>query len=213
MALMLGVVQQKGGVGKSTITRAIATTYASAGWDVKIADLDVNQSTSYQWQKRRLSSGIEPVIAVEVFGSVSQALKQSDNYDLFVFDGAPHATRATLDIANASDVVIVPTGLSLDDMEPAVILANDLVKNGVPNNKILFAFCRIGESVKEFEEAKEYLSQTNYHVLNGFMQEKTAFRRASDQGRAATETQYKGPRNQADLLMQAIINRIKELKK
>lgn len=213
MSLKIGVVQQKGGVGKSTLSRAIATTYATAGWDVKIADLDINQSTSYQWQKRRLSSGVEPVVAVEVFGSVSQALKQSDNYDLFVFDGAPHATRATLDIANASDLVVIPTGLSLDDMEPAVILANDLVKNGVKESKIALAFCRIGESEREFEEAKDYLSQTNYYILEGFMQEKTAFRRASDQGKAATESQYKGPRNQADYLIQSVINKIKEIKK
>ena len=212
MSLKIGVVQQKGGVGKSTLARAIATTYATAGWDVKIADLDINQSTSYQWHKRRLSSGIEPVVAVEVFGSVSQALKQSDNYDLFVFDGAPHATRATLDISNTSDLVVIPTGLSLDDMEPAVILANDLVKNGVQPSKIALAFCRIGESEREFEEAKDYLSQTNYHILDGFMQEKTAFRRASDQGKAATESQYKGPKNQADNLIQSVINRIKELK-
>ena len=122
MSYKIGCISQKGGVGKSTVARALATAYASHDWDVKIADLDVSQSTSYQWQKRRLEANITPVVAVEIFGSVKQAMKQADNYDAYIFDGAPHATKATLEIAHISDIVIIPTGLSLDDMEPAVIL-------------------------------------------------------------------------------------------
>ena len=83
MGYSIGVVSQKGGVGKSTIARSIATAYAQNEWDVKIADLDINQSTSYQWQKRRLQAQIEPVIQVECFGAVSQAIKQADHYDLY----------------------------------------------------------------------------------------------------------------------------------
>ena len=54
MALVIGVVSQKGGVGKSTCARLIAREYAHAGWDVKIADLDVSQGTSFDWHVRRL---------------------------------------------------------------------------------------------------------------------------------------------------------------
>ena len=38
MTVMIGVVSQKGGVGKSTISRLVAREYAAAGWTVKIAD-------------------------------------------------------------------------------------------------------------------------------------------------------------------------------
>jgi len=41
MALVIAVVSQKGGVGKSTCARLIAREYAQAGWNVKIADLDL----------------------------------------------------------------------------------------------------------------------------------------------------------------------------
>ena len=37
MALKIGVVSQKGGVGKSTLCRLIACEYARNGWNVKIA--------------------------------------------------------------------------------------------------------------------------------------------------------------------------------
>ena len=75
MALVIGVVSQKGGVGKSTCARLIAREYAHAGWDVKIADLDVSQGTSFDWHVRRLQQQLEPSVAVERFGTVEQALK------------------------------------------------------------------------------------------------------------------------------------------
>jgi Mrp family chromosome partitioning ATPase len=51
--LIIGVVSQKGGVGKSTLARLIAREYAQAGWRVKIADLDIQQCTAFSWQARR----------------------------------------------------------------------------------------------------------------------------------------------------------------
>ena len=60
MAIKIGVVSQKGGVGKSTLARMIACEYAEAGWEVKIADMDLKQSTSYDWQQDRLAKGTEP---------------------------------------------------------------------------------------------------------------------------------------------------------
>ena len=212
MGKKIGVVSQKGGVGKSTVARSLATAFAKFDWDVKIADLDINQSTSYQWHKRRLASKIEPIVAVECFGTVGQALKQSDNYDMFIFDGAPHATKATLEISQASDMVIIPTGLALDDMEPCVILANDLVKQGIDRNKIVFVFCRTGNSETELKDSFDYMAQTPYKVIETPLQERTALRRASDKGQAAIECQYKGPREQAENVIQALINNLNEIK-
>lgn len=211
MGYKIGVVSQKGGVGKSTIARALATAYSLHEWEVKIADLDVSQSTSYQWQKRRLSSDIEPVVSVECFGSVAQAIKQSDNYDIFIFDGAPHATKATLEISKVSDLILIPTGYSIDDMEPAVVLANDLVKSGINKDKICFIFCRTGDSERERDDAIEYMTQTPYFIFSTQLNEKTAYRRASDRGLSVIECQYKCPKLQADKLVQEVMNKINEL--
>ena len=46
MAIFLGIVSQKGGVGKSTLARLVAREYAEAGWDVKIADLSNRSAKS-----------------------------------------------------------------------------------------------------------------------------------------------------------------------
>ncbi len=213
MGHKIGVIAQKGGVGKSAVSRCLGAAHAGFGWDVKIGDLDIKQSTCYVWQKRRLSSEVEPVVAVECFGTVSQAMKQADNYDLFIFDDAAHSTRATLEIAQISDMVIIPTGLCLDDMEPCVILANDLVKNGVNKDKIVIVFCRTGDDKDELEESLQYMAQTPYTTIPYPMPEKKSIRRAHEAGLAAIETRYKGPREAAEKMTQALIDKLDELTK
>ena len=86
MALVISCVAQKGGVGKSTMSRLIAREYAANDWSVKIADMDLQQGTSYRWHQRRLMSGTEPTLSVEQFRDVNKALKATAAADLLVFD-------------------------------------------------------------------------------------------------------------------------------
>jgi len=208
MSYKISVINQKGGSGKSTISRAIATSYASADWDVKIADLDINQSTSFEWLQRRLQNKIQPTVAVEAFGTASQALKQSDNYDLFIFDGAPTASKTTQQIAKESDLIIIPTGLSIDDLRPSVVLANSLVKEDIECERICFVFNRATGSESEYKEACSYLKQTPYVLIDGRIEDKPCYRQAMDIGRSVIETQFKQPREKADLVIQNIINQL-----
>ena len=48
---------------------------------------------------------------------------------------------------------------------------------------IAFALSRVGDSEPEIEEARGYVTQAGYRVLAGSLPEKTACRRASDEGR------------------------------
>jgi chromosome partitioning protein len=170
--VIIGICSQKGGVGKSTLARLIAREYAAAKWNVKIGDLDIGQGTSFNWQSRRLQHDIKPVIAVERFGTVKQALKVAHHHDMLILDGPPHSTAGTLRIAQASDLVILPTGLSLDDLQPTVLLAHELAKKGVPKAKIAFALSRVGESHLEITEAQTYIREAGYRVLAGSIPEK-----------------------------------------
>jgi chromosome partitioning protein len=206
MTLLIGAISQKGGVGKSTLVRLVAREYAAAGWNVKIADLDVSQGTSYNWQSRRLQNNVEPVIAVEQFSNIEQALKTASNYDLMLFDGAPHSNAATLKIAQKVDLIILPTGLSLDDLEPTIKLAHELRSNGIAPAKIVMAFCRVGDSEAELDEATRYIEQAGYHALPGSIPERTAYRRASDLGRSVTETNFSSLNKKAEQLAQAVVD-------
>jgi chromosome partitioning protein len=211
MGIVIGVVSQKGGVGKSTIARLVAREFAAQNWSVKIADLDISQATSFKWRARRLRSAVEPDVPIEQFGRVDQALKVANHYDLLILDGAPHATTATEQIAQASDLVIIPTGLAVDDLEPGVLLAHDLVKARVPPRQIVFTLCRVGTSDAEIVDARRYIGQAGYVTLDGVLPEKVGYRRASDEGRAATETRFPSLNQSAEYLAQGIVNCIAEM--
>lgn len=212
MALIVSMVSQKGGVGKSTLARLLATSFAAIDWTVKIADLDKGQLTSYQWTSRRLQNGILPDVPVEPFSSVNTALAVAEHYDLLILDGAPHGPANTQAMAERSDIIAIPTGLSLDDLTPAVLLAHELVAKGIARERIVFVLCRVGASPIEIDDAREYLSHAGYDVLPGAIPEMVGYRRAIDRGRALTETQFQSLNVQAEAVAQGMVDRISNLK-
>ncbi|CAG8702085.1 3051_t:CDS:2, partial [Ambispora gerdemannii] len=81
---------QKGGVGKSTLSRALATEASKEKMKVLLADCDPQQATSYNWNKLR---GDKKIVT--------------------------RTSKSTLEIARQADLIIQPTGPSVDDCEPA----------------------------------------------------------------------------------------------
>ena len=207
MAIIISVISQKGGVGKSTVARMVAREFAANGWAVKIADLDISQSTSFKWRSRRLQGGLEPDVPVEMFGSVKKALEDGGHYDLLIIDGAPHATEATKEAAKASDLVIIPTGLSVDDLEPTVLLAHELAKL-IESERIVFTLSRVGNSSAEVQESRAYLERSGYKVLGGELPDQVGYRRALDEGRTVTETRFATLNQKADQVAQAIMDKL-----
>lgn len=204
MTKKIGVISQKGGVAKSTICRGLGREYAKNEWQVLIADLDTSQSTSFEWNTRRMSNELDPFIAVQQFPSIDRVLKVAENYDLVLFDGAPHATRASEQIAKSSDLVLLPTGSSKDDLNPQIRLAHELVKKGVDRNKIHFVLCRVGGSEVEIEETVQYIKLAGYAIIKGSIPEKTGYRRALDEGKTVTETNFSSLNKRADEVIEAI---------
>ena len=96
MATIIAFVSQKGGVGKSTLSRALAREAANDGLKTKIADLDTQQGTSVDWNRTRLNAGIEPEVAAEAFATAAQALRIADQYDLLIIDGPCAPAQGTL---------------------------------------------------------------------------------------------------------------------
>ncbi|PHR54420.1 MAG: hypothetical protein COA43_16550 [Robiginitomaculum sp.] len=206
MTYIIGIVSQKGGVGKSTLARLIAREAAQGGVSVKIADLDHQQQTSAKWQARRAENGIKPEIRVEVFQNVKTALSEAQSFDVYVLDGAPHSSKDTALIAKAASLIVIPTSDSDEDLEPAVLLAHDLKREGVPIDRIAFALCLISDSAKEVRAAREYLQKTPYKLLDGEVPFRTGFRQSLARGKAITETPFKSLVRRADKLAQSVID-------
>lgn len=208
MAYIVALVSQKGGVGKSTLARMLAREFVAGGLSTKIADLDTQQQTCAHWAARRAEAGHDPEIQVQGFGRVSTALEDARRFDALVLDGKPNASEQTREIAAAADLVVIPTGQTIDDLHPGVVLAHALVKNGVPRERIVFALFRTTGSGRENQAARGYLEEAGYHVLSGHVPVSTGYGAASDQGRAITETSYRSLNVRAANLAQAAIDRL-----
>jgi len=206
MGAIIGFVSQKGGVGKSTLARGVGREAAASGLSVKIADLDVQQGTSVNWYRRRLEAGIEPIFSVESFKTAAQALKLAPQFDYLIIDGPARASAATLEIARAATLIVQPTGSSVDDLEPAVLTFHELVRDGISRNILVFALSRVGTDAEEIE-ARAYIKQAGYAVLDGSIQERPAYRQASNVGLSITETRYPQLNKRADALIQAMVDR------
>src|SRR5438105_1268760 len=120
MVYFILVASQKGGVGKSALSQLIATGYANNGYSVLLADMDRQQQSSVLWDTWRSGNNLPEKVKVKSFGDVTDVLKVSSEYGLVVFDGAPHATIQTLEMAKLSNMIILPTPACKVDMEPQV---------------------------------------------------------------------------------------------
>ena len=186
----------EGGCRKSTLSRALAREAAAGGLNTKIADLDTQQGASIDWHRTRLHAGHKPAVAAEAFSTAEQALKTAEQFDLLIIDAPARTSRGTLDIARVADLVVQPTGASVDDLRPAVREFHALVNAGIPKTKLAFALNRIGTAAEEAEARAVYLAEAGYPVLAGCLLERPAYRKARNFGHSVTETRLRRTRSE-----------------
>jgi chromosome partitioning protein len=203
--IVVAFISQKGGVGKSTLARAFATGASKAGFSVKLADLDTQQATVTDWHRQRLDHGHKAIGSVEVFKKASDAVEHAENYDFLVLDGAARASAGTLEVAKVSDLVVLPTCASRDDLMPAVKLAHELQRNGIPGDCISLALTRV-TTESEIEDARAFIEESGHAVLGGCLYEKPGYRQAQNEGLSVLETRFSSLNKKADALISSIIS-------
>lgn len=206
-SVIVGFVSQKGGTGKSTLARALGAVVAGADLKVKIADLDPQQQTVLQWEKLRSESQEEPSITVEGFDTAAAAIASAEDDELLIIDAPAHANRGTLEIAQAATLIVQPSGASLDDLRPAVLLFHELVQAGIPKTRLVVALCRILSDAED-AMARAYVVQAGYEVLPGYIPERAAYREAQNRGQTVTETKHKALNERVDELMEGLYARV-----
>ncbi|MCQ4160837.1 ParA family protein [Roseomonas sp. GC11] len=209
MPTKIGLLALKGGVSKSTISRALAVELARSGLSVRIADLDVLQGSQVDWHRDRLGAGLSPTPAVQLHPDLGDALAHANGADVLVFDGPARADRETVAIAKSCDLVVIPAGAALDDLRPAVRVAHSLVKAGIPAARIICALSRISTDT-EAEAARGFLTEAGYRVAEGYLPERASYRVAQNSGRAVTEVSAPTLRAAAERVIQSIIDALPE---
>jgi chromosome partitioning protein len=207
MAVVVGLVSQKGGTGKSTLARALGAVVAHAGLKVRIADLDPQQHTVLEWERTRGHNRVAPTLDVRSFATVGQALADSADDELVILDAPARAARRTLQIAEVADLVVQPSSGSIDDLRPAVVLFHELVDAGIPKDRLVVALCRTLTQAEE-DAARTYIKKAGYAVLEGSIPERAAHREAHNRGEALTEVKRRTEDDQVERLMEALFAKV-----
>lgn len=210
--MIVSFLSQKGGVGKSTLARGVAVEFVKNSWDVHIADMDTTQQSTVNWAERRDAIGVKPGIDTAMYRNPQSALRSTSRCDLLVIDGTPYATQDTKELASESDLVVIPTGVTHDDLEPSLRLAQELtMKAGVPKSKILMVVMKVPENGdKEAMATKSSIKEWEFSVADSWMPFRTAYGKAMDAGYSMSETRFTSLNKKAGTILNAIVEKINQ---
>src|SRR5262249_14484737 len=158
---IIGMVSQKGGVGKSTLCQLIAREAASTGRQAKILDFDVKQASSTDWVRARLERDLDPPVEAEPTRDVGRALKQNRGYEVVVRVGMPGRPKRTAELVPECDLIVLPTGASRADLVPTLALARSIARMRHAAEGPYFALCRV-MTPAEAAEARAMISAAGF---------------------------------------------------
>lgn len=105
--IVVAIAMQKGGVGKSTLTRSLGVAAAADGLTPLILDMDLQQSST-QWGKRRTADfpAVKFVTEMDLEETLQRA--QTAGCDLVLIDTPPARSSEAPAAVERADLVLIP---------------------------------------------------------------------------------------------------------
>jgi chromosome partitioning protein len=181
--MILSILNQKGGVGKTTLAVHVATAVARQGMRVLLVDADP-QGSALDWSAMRTGNPLFPVIGLPKAVLHREMPTLATDYDHVVIDGPPRVYDVARSAIMASDLVVIPVQPSpydvwavkeiVDLLGEASAFKGDLRSTFVINRKIVNT--AIGRDVTEA------LAGYPVRVLKTAIGQRVAFAESAGQG-------------------------------
>jgi len=181
----LAIAMQKGGVGKSWLTRSLAVAATQDGLNVLVIDMDSQQST-LAWSERRDAE--TPLVQFATERELPAVLKRADaaGCDLVVIDTPPARSTEAPAAVDVADLVLIPCTPDIEAYEQISRTERLARLAGKPALTVLTMTQPSGRSEQDI--AQELLSNLNLEMALPAIARLKAHRDAAREGKTATET-------------------------
>lgn len=187
--IVVAIVSQKGGSGKTTLAVHLATRAAQAKHESCVIDTDP-QATAAAWSDWR--GDFLPVVITAPPARLGRTIDSAkkNGVDFIVIDTPPHADAAAREAIKAANLVLIPTkprAFDLAALEPIADLVSFagtpayVVLNAVPSGATVLA-----------EEARKIASDMGLEICPVGLGDRAAFHRSSAKGETAGEIDPSG---------------------
>ena len=206
--MILSFLNQKGGVGKTTLATNAAAHFHRQGARVLLIDADP-QATSSAWASLRDEPGFQTV-AMARDNLAREVLDLSKNYDHVVIDGPPRAEKIARAVIIASDLVVIPiepSGASHWAAADTVAQVSE-AKIVKPEQRSVFLVSRkIGNTVIG-RDIREMAAEYEIPVLRRAITQRVAYAEALTLGQTITEY---APPSEASAEFTAVMAELEEV--